>query len=602
MSSPLPGRRHDDTAKSSERTNENTSLLVTSPSADSSSSNGKRPSESSDASSITTVEERDELQSFLSRANSNVTPLGPEAEVLPNISTVEDDPKYWLLNNEEYLNGKDADEEDPLLPHTVVTRVSGPRFWIIFASVILGNFVGAFDSTIMSSTHTSITSAFHSSELASWLSTSFLLTSTSFQPLFGRLSDVLGRRVPFVTSALIFTLATVWCALAQSFWSFTAARAVCGLGAGGMLIMGSIVLSDLIPIEIRAGYQSLNNLAFGAGSVLGAGLGGFLADTFGWRWEFGLQVPFGIFVMIVGACVIPPFPTHYSIEKMTLWERFADFDWAGSFFLVTSVGTLILAMSLGGNLFPWSDPRVLTPLILSIILALLLYRAEKSATAPVLPPDLIFRNPQGNLIFAGFFTMLTVNSIIFNLPLYFQSVLLESATKAGSRLLIPSIASTVGSTITGLLVTRLGKMSYTYYFGNGMVIAGAVVFCFLNKDARSWVYTVTLIPANMGLGAFLPSQLIAVLGLTWTEDHPVATSNAFMLRALGSVIGIASSGLILQNSLVRYLHQYVTGEGKEEVIKKVRSSVTAILQLDKVHQQQGELSAFSLPFFIRAWS
>jgi MFS family permease len=135
----------------------------------------------------------------------------------------------------------------------------------------------------MVSCHPVITSYFHSSNSASWLSTAFLLTSTSFQPLFGRLSDSLGRKAPYVFTMVVFVGATLWCALAQSMLSFIMARALCGLGAGGIMSMGSIITSDLVPIEIRGAYQSYINIVFGIGSALGAATGGAIADHLGWR-------------------------------------------------------------------------------------------------------------------------------------------------------------------------------------------------------------------------------------------------------------------------------------------------------------------------------
>lgn len=131
--------------------------------------------------------------------------------------------------------------------------ISHGRFWWIFGNVLALHFVSCFDGTIMASSHPVITSYFQSSNSASWLSTAFLLTSTAFQPLLGRLSDSVGRKGPYIVTATIFALATLWCALAQTMTSFIAARAVCGLGAGGVMTLGSIIVSDLVPIERRGG-------------------------------------------------------------------------------------------------------------------------------------------------------------------------------------------------------------------------------------------------------------------------------------------------------------------------------------------------------------
>jgi MFS family permease len=149
--------------------------------------------------------------------------------------------------------------------------------------------VARFDFTLTASGHPVIASYFHSSNSASWLSTSFLLTSTAFQPLFGRPSDTFGRRAPFLISLAVFELGTAWRAIAPTMLSFILARAFCGFGAGGAMAMGAIINSDLVPIHIRGSFQSLLNLAFGIGSSLGAAVGGFLADTLGWRWEFSIQ-------------------------------------------------------------------------------------------------------------------------------------------------------------------------------------------------------------------------------------------------------------------------------------------------------------------------
>lgn len=245
-------------------------------------------------------------------------------------------------------------------------------------------------------------------------------------------------------------------------------------------------------------------------------------------------------------------------------------------------------MSLGGNIFPWSDYRVVSTLALSIILSIFFYHAEIRAQSPVMPLDLVFQRPFANNLFVGFFTLLTVNSILFNLPLYFQAVLLESASKAGSRLLVPSIATTIGSTITGIFISQTGRVGPSLFIGSSLVIFGAVNFVLLRRGMPSLFYTAILIPANMGQGILMPSQYMSLLGITYHHEQAVVSSICFMWRSIGSVFGIAISSLIVQNGLVHYLEKYVTGEPTEkaEIIKLVRGSVTAVFKLDSVHQEE----------------
>lgn len=223
--------------------------------------------------------------------------------------------------------------------------VSVAQFWVIFAGILANYFVACFDSTIMASSHPVITSYFHSSNSASWLSTAFLLTSTAFQPIFGRISDAVGRKPPFIIALFIFLVGTLWCALAQSMTSFILARALCGLAAGGVTTMGSIITSDLVPIEIRGAYQSYINIVYGAGSAMGAAMGGLIADSLGWRWEFGVQVPILALLFLI-ACLTTPKDLGMSKGQVrkSFGEAIRMFDYKGSLLLTTSVAFLILGL------------------------------------------------------------------------------------------------------------------------------------------------------------------------------------------------------------------------------------------------------------------
>ena len=243
----------------------------------------------------------------------------------------------------EEIDEEIDEEQDSKSPFLAGVSVS--RFWLIFGGILACYFVACFDSTIMVSSHPVITSYFHSSNSASWLSTAFLLTSTSFQPLFGRLSDTIGRKPPMVFTLGTFLISTIWCALAQSMTSFIAARALCGLGAGGMISLGSIITSDLVPIEIRGAYQSYINIIFGAGSMLGAALGGAIADHLGWRWEFGIQVPFIVICLLIACFTIPRnLGLAKGVKQKTLLEAMKVFDFKGSILLTTSITFFILGI------------------------------------------------------------------------------------------------------------------------------------------------------------------------------------------------------------------------------------------------------------------
>ncbi|KAL7937893.1 MFS general substrate transporter [Trichoderma chlorosporum] len=470
-------------------------------------------------------------------------------------------------------------------PFLFLGETSPARFWLIFGQILAAQFLASFDSTLMASSHPVITSHFGAANAASWLSTAFLLTSTATQPLLGRLSDAVGRKPLFVMSLAVFALATTWCALAGSIESFVAARAVCGLGAGGAMTLGSILTSDLVPIEHRGNYQSYVNVTFGTGSALGAALGGAMAEALGWRWEFGVQVPAILLCLAVVVLVIPD-DIGLKGPRKRVWDALGEFDFRGSVLLTVSTTTAILGLNFGGNIYPWTHPFVIASLSIAAVAFPTFLWVESRVPKPIMPLHLIRHSPRANLVFSNFIAALLSNSIIFNIPLYFQAVLLSSATSSGLRLALPSITSSIIGGSTGFAITLTRRLKWPVVSGTVWYLIGCLTLCCLHRGMSSIVYLVVLIPQSIGQGFQFPGSFMAILASSSQAEQAVVTSTLILWRCLGLVLGIAMSSLVVQNALVYYLDAFVEGQDKAEIIERVRASVEAVARLEEPYREQ----------------
>ncbi|EEP75821.1 conserved hypothetical protein [Uncinocarpus reesii 1704] len=499
----------------------------------------------------------------------------------------ETDPGFPPVSDGDNSTPQGAELNTAKGPHHFI-NVSPAQFWVIFAGILFSYILAFFDSTLMGSIHPVVTSHFDSANSASWLSTGFLLTCTAFQPLFGRISDTFGRRPVYLFSIVMFFVTTAWCAMAQSIGSFIAARVCCGLGAGAVTSLGMIMSSDLIYVEYRGIYQSYINIAYGTGSSLGLAFGGLLADSLGWRAAFGVQLPF-ILVYLVAAYLTTPRslgPELAYQEGFSLLQAIKSIDLKGSFLLVSGVTALMLGINLGGNVLSWGHPLVISSLIAFCVLTALFIRVEQSAKRPVMPLPLLSSSPRANLIFGNFFANITINTILFNAPLYFQAVKLESPTQAGFRLVGASLMLMLSCVFTGALITTTRRLKPPLLMGSLCLICGTLSMSKLHRDIPGWKGMLSVIPSSFGQGFAFPATMLSVLAVSSQAEQAVVTTTLGLFRNLGSVMGVAVSSWILQNSLLVYLNRSVTGDDKAEIIRRVRRSVSAISNLDRIHQNQ----------------
>ncbi len=257
------------------------------------------------------------------------------------------------------------------------------------------------------------------------------------------------------------------------------------------------------------------------------------------------------------------------------------------FLLTTSVTFLILGLNLGGNVLSWGHPVVILSITLFCITAVLLLKVESRATKPVMPLKLLSSVPRANLIFANFLGNMAGNTIIFNVPLYFQAVKLDSATSSGFRLAAPSLAIMVSGVSTGFIITWTRRLKPTLFTGSVMYLVGSICMTCLWPSIPDWLSVLFLTPSGLGQGFAFPSTVMCVLALSSQEDQAVVTTTLVLWRNIGTVMGVAVSSLILQNALLVYLNRMVTGAHKAKIINQVRRSVHAIVDLDPLHQAEG---------------
>ncbi|KAI1208222.1 MFS general substrate transporter [Annulohypoxylon truncatum] len=456
-----------------------------------------------------------------------------------------------------------------------------PRHFAWIELAIMSNvFLYGFDGTITASTYAVISSEFDATNTASWLTTSYLITNTAFQPLYGRVSDIFGRRVCFFISTITFAIGCLGCGIANDIVLLNCMRALAGFGGGGLMTMATIVNSDMIPFRRRGMYQAMQNGIFGFGAICGASFGGSIADTIGWRWCFLLQVPVSVMAFIFGYIVIKNQSSDLS-RGSSLKETWRIVDFSGSLILVTAISIQLVGLSLGGNELPWSSPWVIISLIGSVILFGLFLWVEATTTAiPIIPLHMLKGRLPLFTQLANVCAGISAYAYLFLLPLFFQIVLLDTATTAGARLAIPSLATPIGGLIAGIVMSRWGKLITIVRIGAILMTIGNGLVTSLNFVDTNWKYFVYIFPANLGQGMIYPGILFTSLATFEHADHAVSASTVYLIRSLGTVWGVSISSAIVQTTLsVRLPTALREVPDKWRIIDAIRHSAESLRDL-----------------------
>ncbi|KAI4100956.1 MAG: hypothetical protein L6R37_005162 [Teloschistes peruensis] len=442
-----------------------------------------------------------------------------------------------------------------------------------------GIFLAFLDQSIVAAINGEIGTDLHALRSVSWIATAYFLTMTCSQPLYGKLSDVFGRKPCLLFAYAVFALGSLACGLAGSMPWLIAGRAVQGVGGGGMLIVVTVLLSDYIPLRERGTYQGYLNLIGAIGSTSGGPAGGFLSQGIGWRWAFHLQV----FLCLVALLCIAFF-LHVPQRKSEygLREQLKRIDFLGAILLILIVFGILFGLDRGTSL-SWRSPVALVPLCLTVPLTLVfLYTETRFAVEPFTPGHIIFDRALFACYIQNFFGYAGFTALIFYLPLFFQVAQGFSPAQAGASLIPAAVAGVLGTLFGGLLIKRIGKFYWLALIASSVGALAAVPIAVapsLPRGENIVVYVAsvaTFVPQGMTITA----SLIAIISNVETKDQAVATACSFLFRALGCAVGVSIVGLVNQQVLAMRLRASLDQHTANEIIEQVATGLDFIKHLE----------------------
>jgi EmrB/QacA subfamily drug resistance transporter len=431
----------------------------------------------------------------------------------------------------------------PAAGHDEHPYLSHRQILVVLVGLLAGMLLAALDQSIVGTALPRIVSELGGLDRLSWVVTAYLLTSTAATPLWGKISDLYGRRLIFQTAIGIFLLGSALAGLSQDMTQLIAFRALQGVGGGGLMSIAFAIIGDVIPPRERGRYQGYFGAVFGVSSVAGPLLGGFFTDGPGWRWIFYINLPVGLAALVI---------TSIALRLPTV-RREHRIDFLGAGLIVAAVSALLLYLDVAGRAYGWTSPIGLGLVAASLALAALFVLVQLRAEEPIIPMRL-FRNPVFRVANTyGFLAGATMFGGIIFLPLYFQTVMGLSPTRSGLALL-PMVVGMFSSSITsGQLISRTGRYKPYPIIGAGVIIVALLLLSSLGVDTPYWRAALYVFALGAGLGMTMQTITVAVQNSVERRDMGAATSSTTFFRSLGGSLGAAIFGAVLSSRLVYHL-------------------------------------------------
>ena len=434
-----------------------------------------------------------------------------------------------------------------------------PRRQVVFTmgGLMLALFLAALDQTVVSTAMPRIIADLGGFDRFTWVTTSYLVASTTAVPIVGRLSDLYGRKAFFLGGIVVFLVGSVLAGASQTMNQLIFFRAIQGIGGGSMMALSFASVGDLFPPAERGKYQGIVAGVFGLSSVIGPTLGGFITDNLSWNWVFYINVPLGLAVIVLFIRFFP----HIRPDRLA-----RRLDYAGMALLVLIVVPLLVGLSLGGVEFEWLSLQVVGILLFAILMIVAFIAVEQRAAEPIMPLSIYSNRVVSISLLAVFITGFGMFGAIIFVPLFFQGVLGASATSSGSFLTPMMLSMVVAATLAGQTLSRFGgHYRIQGLIGIAIMCGGMVLMSRMTAETSFAQAVASIVIMGLGLGITFPSFTISVQNAVPHNLLGVVTSATQFYRSVGGALGLAVLGSYMANRFAAGLSDSLSPEIRESL-------------------------------------
>lgn len=429
-----------------------------------------------------------------------------------------------------------AEDAPPAFTHQQIQRV--------VTGILLCILLAAIDQTVVVPAVPSIAADLNGFGHLSWIVTAYLLTSTVATPIYGKLSDIYGRRTLLLPAIVLFVIASMLCGFAQTLMQLIAARALQGLGGAGLMAMAQASIADVVSPRERGRYQGYMAGTWGVASVAGPILGGWMTDSLSWRWIFWVNLPIGIAAYLLSSS---------ALKLLRTKARETKIDYIGAALLSGCITASLLVVSWGGSEYAWDSPTILGVSALAVALLALLVMQERRNADPLLPPRLF-----GNAVFSRGVLVASLNAggmfgATFLLPLYFQLIRGADASLSGT-LIVPYLAANCfGAFTAGQIARRLGRVKIIMQFGLAAALVGFVMLATMGPQTPQYLSVPYMMLLGLGIGVCMPTSLVTIQNAAERRDVGAATGAFLFLRSMGGALGSTLAGVVLASQFASHV-------------------------------------------------